>query len=455
MSKDSRTQTEHQHDDAATTAAPSAGPQQMMGGVGQAAMQRRVRQRAETGRQGVGMPLDAGVRAKMERAFGASFDDVRVHEGPEAAAIGAQAYAEGHELHFAPGQYQPGTPHGDELIGHELTHVVQQRGGSAPAGAQGKNATGIGSDASLEAEADHAGAIASRGGSVQVHGVGAGIQRKDKLRTPSGTFDQGKAKSGTEGSIMNAQALMDASPASRAKNVWDILAKYDDSINTLQRVSKWLMGPPIKDEFKTVPENTGKGELSKAISDHFGGGSIIAHTGKPRAQYLLDLVEHGKPSAYSKLLLSLGVLDNSGAHPNEVIEIVDNAESSDVEPIRDKLLTRIKAIAPGGTDAKAGASSGASRRSSRCSRPSTKKRRSWTSARRTRCTPRRSPRRSITSPASCSHSIRAPASIGPRRSRRWRSGRSRRRRMSATRRPRTIRSRRSCSPSTRWSTATS
>ena len=70
--------------------------------------------------------LPPALQTKMEHAFGARFDQVRVHEGGEAQALGASAYTQGTDLHFAPGQYQPGTPQGQELIGHELAHVVQQ-----------------------------------------------------------------------------------------------------------------------------------------------------------------------------------------------------------------------------------------------------------------------------------------------------------------------------------------
>ena len=65
----------------------------------------------------------------MESALGANFSDVRIHVGPEASAIGAIAFTWGSDIHFAPGQYNPHTPHGQSLLGHELTHVVQQRAG--------------------------------------------------------------------------------------------------------------------------------------------------------------------------------------------------------------------------------------------------------------------------------------------------------------------------------------
>jgi Domain of unknown function (DUF4157) len=104
---------------------------------------------------GEGRPLDAGIRQTMERFFEADFSSVRVHEGPAAQAMGALAFTLGEELHFAPGLYDPTTREGMELLGHELTHVVQQRGGRVtnPYG-QG---VAIVQDPALEAEADEMG----------------------------------------------------------------------------------------------------------------------------------------------------------------------------------------------------------------------------------------------------------------------------------------------------------
>ena len=65
----------------------------------------------------------------MEAVFKADFSDVRVHVGPEAASIGALAFTHGTDLYFATGQYNPQTPQGQRLLGHELTDVVQQLAG--------------------------------------------------------------------------------------------------------------------------------------------------------------------------------------------------------------------------------------------------------------------------------------------------------------------------------------
>ncbi len=104
---------------------------------------------------GSGKPLPEMVRGKMEAALGADFSNVRVHVGPQAERIGAIAFTIGSDIYFAPGRYQPDTMQGQQLLGHELAHVVQQRTGRV------RNPLGTGvavvQDHALEAEADRLG----------------------------------------------------------------------------------------------------------------------------------------------------------------------------------------------------------------------------------------------------------------------------------------------------------
>lgn len=123
-----------------------------------------------------GEPLPAAVKRQMEGYFDQDFSEVRVHVGSEAASIGALAFTVGTDLYFAPNQYQPHTLRGRELIGHELTHVVQQRDGRVgnPFGA----GVAVVHDEELEAEADrhgHAAAQAKIGGTQRgfAHGQSA------------------------------------------------------------------------------------------------------------------------------------------------------------------------------------------------------------------------------------------------------------------------------------------
>jgi hypothetical protein len=96
----------------------------------------------------------------MEASFSADFSNVRVREDASATALGADAYTQGSEITFAPGRLQFASQEGKELLGHELSHVVQQREGrvSTP---QARGGTAINADASLEREADEHGARAA------------------------------------------------------------------------------------------------------------------------------------------------------------------------------------------------------------------------------------------------------------------------------------------------------
>jgi hypothetical protein len=104
---------------------------------------------------GEGRPLESGIRQTMERFFDADFSGVRVFEGPTAPSVGALAFTLGDEVHFAPGLYDPASREGVELLGHELTHVVQQRDGRV-ANPYGRGVA-IVQDPALEAEADRMG----------------------------------------------------------------------------------------------------------------------------------------------------------------------------------------------------------------------------------------------------------------------------------------------------------
>ena len=77
-----------------------------------------------------GQVMPDQLRSTMESGFGTDFSEVRVHaDSPAASKIQARAFTHGSDIHFAPGQFQPGSAGGQHLIAHELTHVVQQNGG--------------------------------------------------------------------------------------------------------------------------------------------------------------------------------------------------------------------------------------------------------------------------------------------------------------------------------------
>jgi hypothetical protein len=75
-----------------------------------------------------GMP--DSVKSKMETSFNTDFSDVRIHRNSsKAPQVGALAYTQGTDIHFAPGQFTPDSRSGRQILGHELTHVIQHSQG--------------------------------------------------------------------------------------------------------------------------------------------------------------------------------------------------------------------------------------------------------------------------------------------------------------------------------------
>jgi hypothetical protein len=81
-----------------------------------------------------GQALADNIRNPMENAFGADFGGVRIHTDNTAdqlnQSIQAKAFTTEQDVFFRQGAYAPQSKGGQELLAHELTHVVQQNGRS-------------------------------------------------------------------------------------------------------------------------------------------------------------------------------------------------------------------------------------------------------------------------------------------------------------------------------------
>lgn len=107
-----------------------------------------------------GMP--DGLKSGIESLSGMDMSSVRVHANSDKPAqLNALAYAQGNDIHLAPGQ--------EQHLPHEAWHVVQQRQGRVQATTQ-LQGVGINDDDALESEADAMGARA----------LGAAQRIKDK-----------------------------------------------------------------------------------------------------------------------------------------------------------------------------------------------------------------------------------------------------------------------------------
>jgi|GEM_PF-2414556 len=90
--------------------------------------------------------LPSELKTGLEQLSGFDMSDVRVnYSSPEPSRFGAAAFAQGTNIHLAPGQ--------QKHLPHEAWHVVQQKQGRVPATRQFKGQT-LNTDAILEREAD-------------------------------------------------------------------------------------------------------------------------------------------------------------------------------------------------------------------------------------------------------------------------------------------------------------
>ncbi|WP_130733225.1 DUF4157 domain-containing protein [Flavobacterium sp. J27] len=83
-----------------------------------------------------GSTLSNSTKNEMESGFGTDFSQVKIHTDTTAVQmnqeLGSQAFANGNNIYFNEGKYNPNSQEGKHLLAHELTHTVQQ-GASKPA----------------------------------------------------------------------------------------------------------------------------------------------------------------------------------------------------------------------------------------------------------------------------------------------------------------------------------
>jgi len=100
--------------------------------------------------------LPDNLKTGIESLSGVSMDSVKVHyNSPQPAQLNALAYAQGSDIHVAPGQ--------ERHLPHEAWHVVQQAQGRVQPTMQLKDGVPVNDDAGLEREADQMGEKAVQG----------------------------------------------------------------------------------------------------------------------------------------------------------------------------------------------------------------------------------------------------------------------------------------------------
>ncbi len=123
------------------------------------------------------------LQSNMETSLGQDFSNVEIHTNSQKAVqMSARAFTQGENVHFAPGEFNPNSSKGKNLIGHEFTHVAQQRAGVVKPTKVLQKGVAINDNQSLETEADTFGKKAAKGEMVSKY-RSASLGMRSSLRT--------------------------------------------------------------------------------------------------------------------------------------------------------------------------------------------------------------------------------------------------------------------------------
>ncbi|MEM7344710.1 MAG: DUF4157 domain-containing protein [Chloroflexota bacterium] len=137
--------------------------------------------------RGQGQSVDERTQNEVGGALGYDFSEVTIHDNKESHELSrdleARAFTTGTDVFFGEGEYNPDSNEGQELLAHELTHVVQQQSGQVDLGGSGMRVNDP--DDSYEKQADQVAArvVAQPGQAEGEYGTSAGenasVQRAD------------------------------------------------------------------------------------------------------------------------------------------------------------------------------------------------------------------------------------------------------------------------------------
>lgn len=203
------------------------------------------------------------LKSGIESLSGMSMDHVKVHyNSAQPAQLNAHAYAQGSEIHVAPGQ--------ERHLPHEAWHVVQQVQGRVKPTMQMKAGVPVNDDAGLEAEADVMGAKALGLGAVQMRKEGD-VGMLELNPSPSQPIQQKEPKNSSSIDL-NAQNKA-LNPAKGESNV--LIQKYsyaptpaEITVKHPKGTDKWIESTGAKVSWK-------KGEIMDP--DSIGSHTVHNH----------------------------------------------------------------------------------------------------------------------------------------------------------------------------------
>ncbi len=201
------------------------------------------------------------LKAGVEALSGISLDNVRVHyNSAQPAQLNALAYAQGRDIHLAPGQ--------ERHLPHEAWHIVQQAQGRVRPTMQMKHGVPVNDDAGLEHEADVMGARASD--AAQLRGMSGAVAAGRGVKVPDALFQPAARDS--------APLALAAGTALQAKWLYE-----DDTLLKWVPTGKltWYFDLDTKKQaFQVTPGASGIPEGVRALANKLEPISVFQHEWK-------------------------------------------------------------------------------------------------------------------------------------------------------------------------------
>jgi hypothetical protein len=277
--------------------------------------------------EGGGDALRGGVRARMESRMGVRLPDVKVHtDGASADAasrLGARAFTVGSDVHFNRGEFSPGTPTGDRLLAHELTHVVQaERSGVQRKAEAGDEEGGDGVEVSspdepAEQEAD---AVAERAAgadgtdeaappiAAKLQGVGTKLFRAPGPNTPASqppvekTVRIGEGQKTLRADPDNGQVIVVGEGA-----LQPLLTRADTTASGGAGGGPGAPQPPSPDATAALGEARGRAQEANALVPQLAAPLAPNDPGQRATRTRMDQLLGAVASAWSRFIAALGV----------------------------------------------------------------------------------------------------------------------------------------------------
>lgn len=212
--------------------------------------------------------VPVSLRNTIENSFNQDFSDVNIYKNSTSAqSLNARAYTQGNSIHFSPGEFNANTEKGRNLIGHEFTHVAQQRSGAVNDSTINKKGEKINSNSALEQEADTFGQKSVKGEKItkysgkSTNSTDTVLQKKDE-DTPQGdicttqancSYTLNSAKNDMLGNLIDTKQ--------------DYFQRHEDALGNFERTMKFAQSKPVGSIIMKGVFNQLIGKLPAPIND--------------------------------------------------------------------------------------------------------------------------------------------------------------------------------------------